>query len=119
MIRDVKEHLQPVVLTLQLLRRPPQARKIQRAVERQRNITRHLGHESDFAWRERIDLLATESDCPQFAVRCRQWERANRANAEPFQDRLQPAIAWLHWVRRPQERFLPLVNPLRQALLGR
>src|SRR6266404_4279246 len=49
--------------------RPPQRREIRRVVERQRNVARHLGHESHFAWRVSIEPLATESDCPQFAAR--------------------------------------------------
>jgi len=39
------------------------------AAERQRNVARHLGRESYFARRVSIELLATESDCPQFAAR--------------------------------------------------
>jgi hypothetical protein len=80
LIGDVKKKLQPVVLTPQFLRLPAQGREIQGVVECQRNISRRFGDELDFAWRVSIDLLATKSDCPQFAVRGRQWQCADGAN---------------------------------------
>jgi len=40
--------------------------QIQSVIESQRNVIRHLGHEPDIVWRVGIDLLAAESDDPNF-----------------------------------------------------